>query len=58
VINGFATEGDVILFDNAGVWGSTGETPSAVAAMTKDCVEFCRALDLRNIDVVGCRSAA
>src|SRR6516225_274087 len=21
--------------------------------MTKDCVEFCRALDLRNIDVVG-----
>ena len=53
VTNGFAAERDVILFDNAGVGSSTGETPSTVAAMTKDCVEFCRALDLRNIDVVG-----
>jgi pimeloyl-ACP methyl ester carboxylesterase len=53
VTNGFAAERDVILVDNAGVGGSTGETPSTVAAMTKDCVEFCRALDLRNIDVVG-----
>jgi pimeloyl-ACP methyl ester carboxylesterase len=36
-----------------GVGSSSGETPSTVAAMTKDCVEFCRALDLRNFDVVG-----
>jgi pimeloyl-ACP methyl ester carboxylesterase len=53
VTNGFAAERDVILFDNAGVGSSSGETPSTVAAMTKDCVDFCRALDLRNIDVVG-----
>jgi pimeloyl-ACP methyl ester carboxylesterase len=53
VTNGFAAEREVILIDNAGVGSSTGETPSTVAAMTKDCVEFCRALDLRNIDVVG-----
>jgi pimeloyl-ACP methyl ester carboxylesterase len=53
VTNGFAAERAVILLDNAGVGGSSGETPSTVAAMTKDCVEFCRALDLRNIDVVG-----
>jgi len=53
VTNGFAAERDVILFNNAGVGSSAGETPSTVAAMTKDCVEFCRALDLRNIDVVG-----
>ena len=53
VTNGFAAERDVILFDNAGVGSSTGETPSTVAAMTKDCVDFCCALDLKNFDVVG-----
>jgi pimeloyl-ACP methyl ester carboxylesterase len=53
VTNAFAAEREVILLDNAGVGGSSGETPSTVAAMTTDCVEFCRALDLRNIDVVG-----
>jgi pimeloyl-ACP methyl ester carboxylesterase len=51
--NGFAAERDVILFDNAGVGSSSGETPSTVAAMTKDCVDFCRALDLKTFDVVG-----
>jgi pimeloyl-ACP methyl ester carboxylesterase len=53
VTNGFAAEREVIVLDNAGVGSSGGETPSTVAAMTKDCVEFCRALDLRNFDVVG-----
>jgi pimeloyl-ACP methyl ester carboxylesterase len=51
--NGFATEHDVILFDNAGVASSTGETPSTVTAMTKGCVDFCHALDLKRLDVVG-----
>jgi pimeloyl-ACP methyl ester carboxylesterase len=53
VTNGFAAEREVILLDNAGVGSSSGETPPTVAAMTKGCVEFCRALDLRNIDILG-----
>jgi pimeloyl-ACP methyl ester carboxylesterase len=53
VTNGLAAERDVILFNNAGVGSSTGETPSTVAAMTKDCVDFCRALDLKSLDVGG-----
>jgi len=53
VTNGFAAERDVILFDNAGVGSSSGETPSTVAAMTKNCADFCRALDLKNFDVMG-----
>jgi pimeloyl-ACP methyl ester carboxylesterase len=53
VTNGFAAEHEVILFDNAGVGSSTGETPSTVAAMTKDCVDFCRALDLKSFNVLG-----
>ena len=27
--------------------------PPTVAAMTKDCVDFCRALDLMSFDVMG-----
>ena len=53
VTNAFAAEREVILLDNAGVGGSSGETPSTVAAMTTDCAEFCRSLDVRNTDVVG-----
>jgi pimeloyl-ACP methyl ester carboxylesterase len=53
VTDGFAAVREVILFDNAGVGSSTGETPSTVAAMTKDCADFCRALDLKSFDVVG-----
>jgi pimeloyl-ACP methyl ester carboxylesterase len=51
--NGFAAEREVILFDNAGVAGSTGETSSAVAAMTKSCLDFCRGLGLTKLDVLG-----
>jgi pimeloyl-ACP methyl ester carboxylesterase len=53
VTNGFAAERDVILVDYPGIGGSSGETPSSVAALTKDCVEFCRALNLTKFDLVG-----
>jgi pimeloyl-ACP methyl ester carboxylesterase len=53
VTNGFAAERDVILVDYPGIGGSSGETPSTVAGLTKACVEFCRALDLIRFDVLG-----
>src|SRR5580704_18536186 len=53
VTNGLACEREVILFDNAGVGSSTGDTPPTVSAMTKDCVDFCRALDLMSFDLMG-----
>ena len=53
VTNGFAAERDVILVDYPGIGGSSGETPSSVAALTKNCVEFCRALNLTRFDLVG-----
>jgi pimeloyl-ACP methyl ester carboxylesterase len=53
VTNGLATEREVILLDSAGIGSSTGKTPSTVAAMTKDCADFCRALDLKSFDVMG-----
>jgi len=53
VTNGLAAGHDVVLVDYPGIGGSSGETPSTVAALTKDCVEFCRALDLTRFDVMG-----
>ncbi len=53
VTNSLARDHEVILFDNAGVGASGGETPSTVAEMTRDCVSFCRALSLKATHVVG-----
>ena len=53
VTNSLADGREVILFDNAGVGASEGETPPTVAEMTLHCVAFCRALGLKSIHVVG-----
>jgi pimeloyl-ACP methyl ester carboxylesterase len=53
VTNSLAADHEVILFDNAGVGASGGETPDTVVEMTRDCVAFCRALGLKAIHVVG-----
>jgi alpha/beta hydrolase family protein len=53
VTNGLAAEHDVILVDYPGIGGSSGETPSTVAALAKACVAFCRALEITRFDVVG-----
>jgi pimeloyl-ACP methyl ester carboxylesterase len=53
VTDGLAAEYDVILFDNAGVGSSGGETPGKVSEMTRDTLAFCDALDLKKISPVG-----
>src|SRR5580704_7346287 len=53
VTNSLADAHEVILFDNAGVGASGGETPHTVVEMTKHCVAFCRALGLKQTHVVG-----
>lgn len=53
VTNGFAAEHDVMLFDYPGIGKSSGETPSTVAALTKRCVAFCRAIALTQFNVLG-----
>jgi len=53
VTNRLAAGYDVILFDNAGVGSSGGETPDTVAEMMPQCVAFCGALGLNAIHVVG-----
>ena len=53
VTDGLAADHDVILFDNAGVAGSGGETPGTVSEMTRGAIAFCDALGLTKFNVVG-----
>ena len=53
VINGLAADHEVVLFNNAGVASSGGETPATVPEMAEHCAAFCRALGLSAINVVG-----
>jgi pimeloyl-ACP methyl ester carboxylesterase len=53
VTNRLSADHEVILFDNAGVGASGGETPHTVEGMTEQCVAFCRALGLKAMHVVG-----
>lgn len=53
VTDGFARSRPVILFDNAGVSGSSGETPDTMEAMADRAADFISALGLSKVDVLG-----
>jgi pimeloyl-ACP methyl ester carboxylesterase len=53
LVDPLARTREVILFDNAGVGGSTGSVPRTVTAMAHDALSFIDALELREIDVLG-----
>jgi pimeloyl-ACP methyl ester carboxylesterase len=53
VIDGIASKRRVITFDNRGVGGSNGRTPTTVSAMADDAIAFIRALGLEQVDLMG-----
>src|ERR1700726_4080488 len=53
VTDGLAQERSVILFNNAGVASSNGETPSTIDAMGDHVAAFVNALGLPQVDVLG-----
>ena len=53
LIDALASEGQVVTFDNVGVGGSTGMTPSTVAEMATDAIAFLDAVQLTNVDLLG-----
>ena len=53
VVNALARDRPVIVFDNAGVGRSTGQTPDNVAAMARDAVAFIEGLGLSKVDLLG-----
>jgi pimeloyl-ACP methyl ester carboxylesterase len=53
VTDGLAHDREVILFDNAGVGGSSGDVSQTFAAMARDAGVFIDALSIANVDVLG-----
>ena len=53
VTDGLADTREVILFDNAGVSSSSGETPSSFHDMGANAIVFVGALGLAQVDVLG-----
>ena len=53
LVDSLADEREVILFDNAGVGLSGGNTPSTVTEMARDAIDFLDALRLERVDLVG-----
>jgi pimeloyl-ACP methyl ester carboxylesterase len=53
VTDGLARDREVILFNNAGVSNSSGETPSSFQEMGANAIAFIRALGLAQVDVLG-----
>ena len=53
VTDGLAKDREVILFNNAGVSSSSGETPTSFQEMGANAIAFIRALGLDKVDVLG-----
>src|SRR5258708_32364673 len=53
VTDGLAKDREVILFNNSGISGSSGEVPTTFGQMGANAIEFVRALGLTNVDVLG-----
>src|ERR1700738_2556551 len=53
ITDGFAENRSVILFDNAGIASSSGETPDTIDAMAEHAADFVGALGLSQVDLLG-----
>jgi pimeloyl-ACP methyl ester carboxylesterase len=53
LVDALARDRRVVTFDNAGVGGSSGTTPSTIAQMAHDAIAFLEALDLGGVDLLG-----
>jgi pimeloyl-ACP methyl ester carboxylesterase len=53
VTDRLAADRPVILFNNAGVASSTGETPNTVEAMARHAIDFIEVLGLGKVDLLG-----
>lgn len=53
VVDGFAAERRVILFDNRGVGASSGRPATSIEEMAKDAIAFIKAMGLTQVDLFG-----
>lgn len=53
VLDPLAADRDIILFDNAGVGGSTGKVPTTMGGMAEHAAAFLHTLGIETCDVLG-----
>ena len=53
LIDALANTRRIVTFDNVGVGGSTGATPSTFTEMARDAIAFLDALELEQVDLLG-----
>jgi pimeloyl-ACP methyl ester carboxylesterase len=53
IVDGLATTRQVIAFNNRGIGGSGGKTPTTISAMARDAVAFIKALGFDKVDLFG-----
>ncbi len=53
LVDELASDRRVVTFDNVGVGGSTGSTPSTIAQMARDAIAFLDALEFDAVDLLG-----
>jgi pimeloyl-ACP methyl ester carboxylesterase len=53
ITDGLGRDRPMVLFDNAGVAGSSGDTPDTIQGMGEYAIAFVGALDLAQIDLLG-----
>jgi len=53
VTDGFAVNREIILFNNAGVSGTSGEVPTSIEEMATHAAVFIKALGLTEVDLLG-----
>src|SRR3954452_21625945 len=53
LVDALARDRRVVTFDNAGVAGSAGTTPSTITQMARDAIAFLQALELGAVDLLG-----
>jgi pimeloyl-ACP methyl ester carboxylesterase len=53
LIDALATDRRVVAFDNSGVGGSTGATPTTITQMATDAVAFLEAMEFGQVDILG-----
>jgi pimeloyl-ACP methyl ester carboxylesterase len=53
LVDALAADRRVVTFDNVGVAGTTGRTPSTIEAMAHDALAFLDAMTLERVDLIG-----
>jgi len=53
IINGLAKYSTVVVFDNKGVGGSSGKTPTTIAEMAHDAISFIKAAGYPKVNLLG-----